>query len=269
VNVAFPRFLYLSAVLHLVGFGLIFYGALSREVRTFPNIYSVRIMEEPVPLISPPETIAREQIRPRIPDVSGKTEMPSKERMIKEESPAPPAEPPLVKEEMSVSDTLEPSETEVPAVAEGPSSEGAVNSEESHTLSGRKRIFDRNILRMIAQAEKRPPEKEGITFDTKEYKYRNYMQRLKETVEGIWIYPRGAAEKGIYGDLFIRFVIKKDGKLGEVKVIRTSGHRALDSAAIKALRDAEPFWPLPDAWEINALTVTGHFIYTIHGMEIR
>lgn len=136
-------------------------------------------------------------------------------------------------------------------------------------LLGRKKLFDRDILRMVAQAGKPPAQKEGITFDTEEYKYRGYMRRLKETIESIWGYPREAAEKGIYGDLFIRFVIKKDGRLGEVKVVRTSGHGALDSAAIKALRDAEPFWPLPEEWGVNALTITGHFVYTIYGMEIR
>jgi TonB family protein len=268
VNVAFPRFLYLSAALHLIGIGLVFYGVLSREVRPFPITYSVRIIEEPSPVTASPETIGRKQIRPHIPDALERTEKPLQGERIKEEPSVSSEKTPIGKEEQSVSDNVVRHEAEAPAVSEAPSSEGDGGGEEALPSSGRKRLFDRDILRMIAQAEKPPPEKEGITFDTKEYKYRQYMLRLKKAVEGIWIYPKGAAEKGIYGDLFIRFVIKKDGTLGEVKVIRTSGHRVLDSAAIKALRDAEPFWPLPEGWG-NALTVTGHFIYTIYGMEIR
>jgi len=86
---------------------------------------------------------------------------------------------------------------------------------------------------------------------------------LKEKIEGIWIYPPEAARLGISGDLYINFVIKRDGKLGEVEVVRTSGFRELDKAAVKALKDAEPFWPLPEDWEKEDLEIKGHFIYII------
>jgi len=92
---------------------------------------------------------------------------------------------------------------------------------------------------------------------------------LRQKVESIWHYPRRAAEQGIYGDLIIRFVILKDGTLGEVKVLRTSGHRLLDTAAVEALRDGVPYWPLPDGWERQSLPITGRFIYTMDGGYIR
>jgi protein TonB len=77
------------------------------------------------------------------------------------------------------------------------------------------------------------------------------------------------AEKGIYGDLYIRFTIMKNGRLGAVELVRTSGYRALDDAAIKALWDAEPYWPLPNEWGREGFTITGHFIYTLHGVYIK
>jgi protein TonB len=95
------------------------------------------------------------------------------------------------------------------------------------------------------------------------------MERLKEKIEGVWDYPRDAVKKGIYGDLYIRFTIRKDGTLGEVKVVRTSGHADLDQAALRALRDGAPFWPIPDGWPERSLTITGHFIYTLHGGYLR
>ncbi|MBA4348820.1 MAG: energy transducer TonB, partial [Thermodesulfovibrio sp.] len=108
-----------------------------------------------------------------------------------------------------------------------------------------------------------------ITFDTEEFKYYGYLQRLKEKIEGLWKYPHDAAERGIYGDLYIKFTIKKNGKLGAVELVRTSGHKSLDDAAIKALKDAEPYWPLPDELDKEGLTITGHFIYSIYGIYIR
>ncbi|MCX8027748.1 MAG: energy transducer TonB [Thermodesulfovibrionales bacterium] len=134
----------------------------------------------------------------------------------------------------------------------------------------RDRLFDRKIIRDIAKAN-RPETKQddSITFDTKEFKYHGYLRRLKDRIEGVWRYPQEAAERGIYGDLYIKFTIKKNGRLGEVELLRTSGHRLLDEAALKALRDADPFWPLPDELGKESFTITGHFVYSIYGIYLR
>ncbi|MFN3396559.1 MAG: energy transducer TonB, partial [Thermodesulfovibrionales bacterium] len=125
----------------------------------------------------------------------------------------------------------------------------------------RERLFDREVVEKLAKKEKEDikPDR-GITFDTNELRYYSYMQRLKDKIEGIWRYPPEAAERGIYGDLYIRFTIKKNGRLGDIELLRTSGYRSLDEAAMKALRDAEPFWPLPEEWKKDDLIITGHFI---------
>jgi periplasmic protein TonB len=102
-----------------------------------------------------------------------------------------------------------------------------------------------------------------LSFDGKELKFMLYDRKLKERIEHIWIYPPSAAARGISGDLLIRFTIMKTGKLGAVELVRTSGHKDLDDAAIKALKDASPFWPLPESWGMDSYTIDGHFIYTI------
>ncbi|MEW6052366.1 MAG: energy transducer TonB [Nitrospirota bacterium] len=140
--------------------------------------------------------------------------------------------------------------------------------------SVREKLFDKKIIGDIAKREtEKLQEKEirdtAITFDTKEYKFLIYNRRLKERIESIWIYPPDAAARGIYGDLRIRFTIRKNGQLGAVEITRTSGHKNLDDAAIKALRDGAPYWPLPAEWGMDAYTIEGHFIYTIYGYYIR
>jgi protein TonB len=135
----------------------------------------------------------------------------------------------------------------------------------------REKLFDKDVIGKLAHKERETPKKpdSSITFDTREFKYYGYMQRLREKIEGIWKYPSEAAERGIYGDLYIRFTIKKNGKLGAVEVVRTSGHKSLDDAALKALKEAEPYWPLPDEWGHEGFTITGHFIYSLQGIYIR
>lgn len=140
----------------------------------------------------------------------------------------------------------------------------------SSGLSPRQRLFaaEREAVDIIARKEEAGKDN-GITFDTKELRYHGYMAKLQNRIEGIWKYPHEAASKGIYGDLRIKFTIKKDGMLGNVELARTSGHRSLDEAAMQALKDAEPFWPLPEEWGREGITIDGHFIYTIHGIYIR
>ena len=103
----------------------------------------------------------------------------------------------------------------------------------------------------------------------KEYRFLLYNRRLKERIESIWHYPPDAAAQGIYGDLIIRFTIKKDGQIGAVELVRTSGHKNLDDAAIEALREGAPYWPLPEEWGMEGYTIEGHFVYSLYGYYIR
>ncbi len=155
------------------------------------------------------------------------------------------------------------------AVPGGRGAPGAQRSQApAHTPSLREKLFDREIVEKYAKREEKSHDS-SITFDTTELPYEAYMMRLKERIEGIWHYPAEAARRGIYGDLYITFTIKKNGMLGDVELVRTSGHRELDQAAMQALKDGEPYWPLPDEWGKDALPVKGHFVYSIYGSYIR
>lgn len=133
-------------------------------------------------------------------------------------------------------------------------------------------IFDRDVIAKLSKnhAQNKSSEgSQGLSFSAKEFNDWGYLQRLKEKIERVWQYPPEAAERGIYGDLYIKFIIDKKGKLVSIELLRTSGYRMLDDAAIKALKDAQPFWPLPEDWQKDYLTITGHFIYTLRGFYLR
>jgi len=133
----------------------------------------------------------------------------------------------------------------------------------------REKLFDREIIGKLSKTDQEgTKEGSSITFDSTEFKYYGYMQRLREKIESVWRYPPDAAARGIYGDLHIQFTIKKNGELGAIQLIRTSGYKSLDDAAIKALRDAGPYWSL-DNIGTDSLTITGHFIYVNGAYYIR
>jgi protein TonB len=122
-------------------------------------------------------------------------------------------------------------------------------------------LFDNEIIEKYA---KRETEKEkDLTFDAPEFQNRGYMRMLKDKIESIWKYPKDAALRRISGDLYIRFSIRRDGSVGDITLLRTSGYHDLDEAALQAVKDGEPYWPLPDDWKEEDISITGHFIYVI------
>jgi len=142
-----------------------------------------------------------------------------------------------------------------PQDGKGPAQPG----ENGSALTPRAQLFDKKTIEKFAREGS--VAKKGLTFDTSEFRYRGYMRMLKERIESIWQYPKEAARQGLSGELYMKFSIKKDGRLGEIELLRTSGFKDLDEAAIKAVKKAEPFWPLPEGWERDALEIRGHFIY--------
>lgn len=105
-----------------------------------------------------------------------------------------------------------------------------------------------------------------VSLNTKDFKYFSYFRHLKELIEGVWVYPKIARERGIAGNLVIQFTIDIDGNLTEAKVIRSSGYFFLDDAALKALHDASPFPPLPKRWNQDSVTIAGSFTYYLNYM---
>ena len=153
----------------------------------------------------------------------------------------------------------------------GPSARGR---DERPGLLGREGLFDRGVTEEIARRSEgagrgRGGKDDAITLDTREYRFMGYNRLLRSKIESIWVYPPEALARGIYGDLKIRFTIKKDGRLGAVELVRTSGYKMLDDAAIQALKNGEPYWPLPAEWGMDSYTILGHFIYSMYGAYVR
>ncbi|MBM4135757.1 MAG: energy transducer TonB [Nitrospira sp.] len=221
-------------------------------------------------LISPDELSSPQQTRrssrkplPFVPDLKEERSSPHVQPEIKE---------PLQDENVSAMPEKGGQYTEELREGKGKSKD-RIEIHETPGTSIREKLFDKSIIRDLAQREiekENKTKRENVfTFDTNEYRFLTYNKRLKEKIESIWMYPIDAAENGIYGDLIVRFTIKKNGSLGSVELVRTSGYKSLDDAALKALNNAEPFWPLPDEWGMEAYTVVGHFIYTIYGYYVR
>ncbi len=58
-------------------------------------------------------------------------------------------------------------------------------------------------------------------------------------------YPAAARQNKIYGELRLVVQIERDGTLKNIEIIRSSGHKILDDAAVRIVRMAAPYAPFP------------------------
>ncbi|MDK1023773.1 MAG: energy transducer TonB [Gammaproteobacteria bacterium] len=95
---------------------------------------------------------------------------------------------------------------------------------------------------------KRPRIKRLTSLSTKATVDAFYLHSWRRKIEtiGNLNYPREARRRKLYGDLRLMVSIFPDGALKEVELLRSSGHRVLDDAAIRIVRLAAPFAPFPD-----------------------
>jgi len=69
----------------------------------------------------------------------------------------------------------------------------------------------------------------------------DYVDVLRLKIESRKKYPEDARKKHIEGKVLVRFLITRDGQLSSLQVVKGSGHKQLDQAALKAVEDAAPF----------------------------
>jgi len=97
-----------------------------------------------------------------------------------------------------------------------------------------------------------PPDRQAS--DSKILK--EFLRMISGKIEKSKRYPGWAMDAGLEGKVIVRFTILRDGKLSEhPRLVRSSGAKILDNAAIAAIRSAAPFPALPDSLSQERLQV--------------
>ena len=106
------------------------------------------------------------------------------------------------------------------------------------------------------------PKRTFISASTREYKYAAYMEAWRAKVErvGNLNYPEEARRRKISGQLVLDVALNPDGKINQITIRSSSGHKVLDDAAIRIVELAAPYAPFPDA--IRAETDVLHITRT-------
>ncbi len=107
-----------------------------------------------------------------------------------------------------------------------------------------------------------------VNLNTTTIKYASYLLHVKNKIENVWEYPYKARREGMSGILVIEFSINKNGSIYEVRILRSSGKKILDNAAVQAIYNAARYNPFPHYWTISRLNIIGTFIYRLSGFYV-
>lgn len=116
---------------------------------------------------------------------------------------------------------------------------------------------DRIAKKSLLNRELNKEEGETISLDTRDFRYASYFAHIKRRIQNAWIWPVEAQKYG--GELLLRFKLRKNGTLEEVRLIKSAGIRILDDLAMAAVTKAAPFEPFPEGLERKLITAT--FVY--------
>lgn len=104
----------------------------------------------------------------------------------------------------------------------------------------------------------------SLSFDTQDFPWGDYARQVYVIVRNNWYarYPL-AAREGIRGYVCWHFRIARDGRVGEIRLLRSSSVPPLDRAAADALRASDPLPPLPEAFPHDSEGLAYCFYYNM------
>lgn len=103
--------------------------------------------------------------------------------------------------------------------------------------SGKKKEMMRKVNRPSLAKKKRQPQIKHIKGESVNL----LVNEVVSSINRHKVYPLQAKRRHHQGRVIISFIVKKDGAVSALKVIKSSGHAELDRAAILAVQRAQPF----------------------------
>ena len=108
-----------------------------------------------------------------------------------------------------------------------------------------------------------------VSLNTKDPAYVSYFNRIKQVIEQNWEYPELALRYGLQGRLSLEFAIGANGQLEQLRIVRSSGSQLLDDEALRAIKAAAPFAPIPSWIKGNPLSISASMEYSDNRLNYR
>ncbi|ADJ29500.1 TonB family protein [Nitrosococcus watsonii C-113] len=200
--------------------------------------------EAPSPLATPPQVHSTPTIQPA-PTAPAKQRRPP---------PKQAAGPPLLTQKQVTLATSKPQQLPALTSPEVPETISPPRPSARELIAALEGQLAREIQRYANQ-----PRKRHLDSSTTEYAATAYLDAWRKKIErvGRMNYPEEAKRRGLSGSLILVVDLNPNGTVANIVMRHSSGHQALDKAAIRIVRLAAPFANVPD----NVLR--GHDILSI------
>jgi periplasmic protein TonB len=108
-----------------------------------------------------------------------------------------------------------------------------------------------------------------VNLNTTDPQYVTYFGSIKRSIEVVWQYPDLALKYGLQGRLLLQFAILNNGELERAVVVRSSGSHLLDEEALRAVKAAAPFKPIPPWIGKDRVEIVASFEYLDNRLNYR
>lgn len=132
-----------------------------------------------------------------------------------------------------------------------------VQIEEPRILPKIEKMGDEKILeKSSAISDTTTPAKEAML---------RYQDMIKQRIEEARQYPAWAEERKLEGIVQLRFSIYSNGQLGTIHILHPSGYNILDQSALKTIKKASPFPPIPKEIDGDSVNIEVSIVYLLNG----
>ena len=96
------------------------------------------------------------------------------------------------------------------------------------------------------EAYAKRPRRKFVGARTREYRFAQYVEDWRQKIQrvGTLNYPEAARGK-VYGSLLLSVILRADGSVVKIDVVRSSGHEILDQAARRIVQPGAPYAEFP------------------------
>ena len=247
LNTALGRFFAISIAIHILAFFIIRAQPLRSTAQ--PEPIAVSLLPQSERPSAPAARVSKAAPAPRTPKAP--TIIAKKDPTVSKEFPAPlPDQPTPVERQREEPPPREPIQ-ETTVVVERP----------LPTL--------RELLPSPTYSSANARNSGPVSLNTKDPIYVSYFTKIKQTIEQQWEYPEMALRYGLQGRLFLEFTIGVSGRLEQLRMIRSSGSQLLDEEALRAIKAAAPFPPIPSWIKPVPLSISATMEYHDSRLDYR
>jgi TonB family protein len=268
-NSPLARFFAASVVLHIFAFVLFAWPRI-----IFPSVpqesIKVSLLPEP-PVAEPPPRMETPAPSPKPAPPAAQQPAPrraSKAPSIVAKKNSATAAAPRYAENVKRNPESPPQESRIPETSrENPPAREPVR--ENTVIVERALPTLKDLLPPVTYSAHENSEESSVSLNTTDPKYMTYVGKIKQSIETVWQYPEIALRYGLQGRLSLEFTVSGNGELETLRLVRSSGSTLLDEEALRAIKAAAPFPPIPPWIKSNPLRISATMEYRDSRLDYR